>query len=119
MSYVEGFILAVPADRREDYRRHAEEGAALLRQFGAIRIVEAWGDDVKEGKWTDFRRAVKAEEGEDVMFSWMEFPSRAVRDSAFEKMMSDPRMEKMGKNMPFDGKRMVFGGFEVILDIVA
>ena len=58
MSYVEGFILAVPADRREDYRRHAEEGAALLRQFGAIRIVEAWGDDVKEGKWTDFRRAV-------------------------------------------------------------
>ena len=118
MSYVEGFILAVPADRREEYRKHAEQAAVIFREFGATRVVEAWGDDVKEGKWTDFRRAVNAEKGEEVVLSWMEVPSRAVRDSVYEKMMSDPRMEEMGKSMPFDGKRMIFGGFEVIIDVV-
>lgn len=117
MSYIEGFVVAVPADRQDDYRKQAKVAGDLYREFGATRIVEAWGDDVKAGKLTDFRRAVKAEEGEEVVLSWIEFPSRAVRDAAHGKMMADPRAQELGKQMPFDGKRMIFGGFEVILDM--
>jgi uncharacterized protein YbaA (DUF1428 family) len=78
--------------------------------------VEAWGDDVPEGTTTDFRRAVKAEPDEGVVFSWIEYPSKAVRDSCFKQMMEDPRMAELG-DMPFDGKRMILGGFNVLLDI--
>lgn len=117
MKYVEGFVLAVPAANKEAYRKHAAQAAPLLKEFGATRIVECWGDDVPDGKTTDFRRAVKADEDEIVVFSWMEYPSKKVRDSAFEKMMSDPRMKAMGEHMPFDGKRMIFGGFAPMLDM--
>ena len=116
MGYVEGFVIAVPADNKEAYRRHAAAAAPLFKEFGAIRIVECWGDDVPDGKVTDFRGAVKAEDGEVVVFSWIEYPSKAVRDAAHEKMMSDPRMEAMGQSMPFDGSRMIFGGFAPLLD---
>ena len=116
MSYVEGFVLAVPTDRQDDYRQHAADAAPMFREFGATRLVEAWGDDVPEGKVTDFRGAVKAEEGESVVFSWLEYPSKEARDAANEKIMSDPRMKEMGANMPFDGKRMIMGGFAPIVE---
>jgi len=116
MSYFEGFVLAVPADKKEEYRKHAAESAPLFMEFGATRMVESWGDDVPDGKVTDFKGAVKAEPGEVVVFSWFEYPDKATRDAAQKKMMSDPRMEEMGANMPFDGKRMIFGGFDPLLD---
>ena len=116
MTYVEGFILAVPADRKDEYLRHAASAVPIFRDFGVTRHVEAWGDDVPEGKVTDFRRAVQAKEDEAIVFSWFEYPSKAVRDSATERMMADPRMKEMGETMPFDGKRMIVSGFESMLD---
>ena len=116
MSYVDGFVLAVPNGNRDAYRACAAKAWPLFKEFGAIRHVECWGDDVPLGKTTDFRRSVKAEEGETVVFSWIEYPSKAVRDAANKKMHEDPRMAEMGKDMPFDGKRMIFGGFAPILD---
>lgn len=116
MKYVEGFVVAVPTRNKEAYRKHAAAAAPLFKEFGASRVVECWGDDVPDGKITDFRGAVKAQDDEVVVFSWIEYPSKAIRDVAYEKMMTDPRMKDMGANMPFDGKRMIFGGFEPILD---
>jgi uncharacterized protein YbaA (DUF1428 family) len=116
MSYVDGFVAAVPAANKDIYKKHAAEAAQLFHEFGATRLVECWGDDVPVGKLTDFRGAVKAEEGEIVVFSWIEYPSKEVRDAANAKMMSDPRMRAMGEQMPFDGRRMIFGGFETIVD---
>jgi len=116
MSYVQGFVAAVSADNKEIYRTHAAKAAALFKEFGATRMVECWGDDVPDGKITDFRRAVKAEAGEVVVFSWLEYPSKAIYESANKKMMEDPRMKELGE-MPFDGRRMIFGGFEVLLDV--
>ena len=116
MAYIEGFVAAVPAANKDAYRQHATQAASLFKEFGATRMVEAWGDDVPDGKVTDFKGAVKAKKDEVVVFSWLEFPSKAVRDAATAKMMSDPRMEAMGANMPFDGQRMIMGGFEILLD---
>ena len=116
MGYVDGFVVAVPAANKDSYLKLAAKVAPLFREFGAIRVVECWGDDVPDGKVTDFRGAVKATEDEIVVFSWIEYPSKEVRDAAVQKMMSDPRMKEMGETMPFDGKRMIFGGFAPILD---
>jgi uncharacterized protein YbaA (DUF1428 family) len=116
MKYVDGFVVAVPAANKEAYRRQAADAASLFKEFGVSRVVECWGDDVPDGKLTDFRRAVQATEDEVVVFSWFEYPSKEVRDAAMQKMMSDPRMKAMGETMPFDGKRMIFGGFVPILD---
>jgi uncharacterized protein YbaA (DUF1428 family) len=116
MKYVEGFVLAVPAANKEAYRKHAADALPLFKEFGATRMVECWGDDVPDGKVTDFRGAVKAKDDEVVVFSWIEYPSKEVRDDAVKKMMSDPRMAAMGKAMPFDGQRMIFGGFAPIVD---
>ena len=117
MKYVEGFVAAVPASNKETYRKHAAEAAPLFKEFGASRVVECWGDDVPEGKLTDFRGAVKAKDDEVVVFSWFEYPSKDVRDAATQKMRTDPRMKVLGANMPFDGKRMIFGGFVPIVDV--
>jgi uncharacterized protein YbaA (DUF1428 family) len=114
MAYVEGFVAAVPAANKEQYRQHAAEAAVLFKEFGATRIVECWGDDVPDGKLTDFRGAVKAKDDEVVVFSWIEYPSKQVRDEANKKMHADERMASM--EMPFDGKRMIFGGFAPLLD---
>lgn len=114
MSYVDGFVIPVPEDRLEAYRRLAEMAAPIFREYGALHIVECWGDDVPEGKHTDFRMAVKAEPGENVVFSWIVWPSREVRDAAYEKIMNDPRMQP--DEVPFDGKRMIWGGFRVLVD---
>ena len=116
MSYVEGFVLAVPTARREEYRRHAAEAAPMFAEFGVTRMVEAWGDDVPDGKVTDFKRAVQAAPDETVVFSWFEYPSRAVRDEANARIMSDPRMKELGASMPFDGQRMIVSGFSSIVD---
>jgi len=116
MAYVEGFVAAVPASNKEAYRKHAADAAPLFKEFGAQRMVETWGDDVPDGKVTDFKGAVQAKEDEVVVFSWFEYPSKEARDAANQKMMSDPRMKEMGASMPFDGKRMIFGGFAPIVE---
>jgi uncharacterized protein YbaA (DUF1428 family) len=115
MTYVQGFVLAVPTANKDRFREHAGQLAPLFREFGATRLIENWGDDVPEGKVTDFRGAVKAEEGEDVVFSWLEYPTKKARDAANEKMRSDPRM-MAGGEPPFDGKRMILGGFDAIVE---
>ena len=115
MSYIDGFVIPVPADRKDAYRKMAAEAAPIFREYGATRVVECWGDDVREGKVTDFRRAVKAEDGENVVFSWIVWPSKEARNEGNRKIMADPRM-KMTDDMPFDGKRMIYGGFELLLD---
>jgi uncharacterized protein YbaA (DUF1428 family) len=116
MSYIDGFVAAVPAANKEAYRRHAAGAAPLFKDLGATRMVEAWGDEVPDGKVTDFKGAVKAEPDEVVVLSWLEYPSKQVRDVANARMMSDPRMKEMGATMPFDGKRMIFGGFSLLVD---
>jgi uncharacterized protein YbaA (DUF1428 family) len=115
MTYVEGFILAVPIHKKEDFRKHAADAAPLFKEFGVTRHVETWGDDVPDGTVTDFRKAVQAKEGEEVVFSWIEWPSKALRDQSWAKLMADERMKPDGEH-PFDGKRMFWGGFEPILD---
>jgi uncharacterized protein YbaA (DUF1428 family) len=116
MTYVEGFVVAVPTANKEAYRKHAADAAPLFREFGVARMVEAWGDDVPDGKVNDLKGAVQAKADETVVFSWFEYPDKATRDAANEKMMSDPRMAAMGGDMPFDGKRMIIGGFDSIVD---
>ena len=111
MKYVDGFVVAVPAENKEAYIAMAAKAAPLFKEFGALRVVECWADDVPDGKLTDFRMAVKAQDHEEVVFSWIEYPSKEVRDAANQKMMSDPRMKEFGESMPFDGKRMIYGGF--------
>ncbi len=111
-SYVQGFLIPVPAAKREAYRKMAEDVWPLFRDYGALRVVECWDDDVPEGKHTDFRRAVKAGADEKVVFSFMEWPSREICDKAHEEMRKDERMQMPeGTEIPFDGKRMIFGGF--------
>jgi uncharacterized protein YbaA (DUF1428 family) len=117
MTYVDGFVVAVPTENKEAYRKHAADALPLFKEFGVQRMVENWGDDVPKGKVTDFYGAVQAKEGETIVFSWFEYPDKATRDAAGQKMMNDPRMkEMMGQAVPFDGKRMIYGGFESIVD---
>ena len=116
MSYVDGFVTPVPSAKREEYRHHAAEAAAVFKEFGASSVVECWGDDVPEGKTTSFTMAVKREPDESVVFSWITWPSRAVRDEAWKKVMADPRMQPGVMSMPFDGKRLIYGGFEVLVE---
>ena len=116
MTYFEGFMVPVPEGNKNAYIKHATDFAPLVQDVGVQRMVETWDSDVPEGKVTDFRKAVDAKPDEKVVFSWFEYPSRAARDAANEKFMSDPRMAEMGKDMPFDGKRMIMGGFEAIVD---
>jgi uncharacterized protein YbaA (DUF1428 family) len=117
MSYIDGFVIAVPNAKRETFITFATTFDAILLEFGATRVMECWGDDVPDGKLTDFRRAVQATEDESVVFSWIEWPDKATRDAGMASFMKDPRMEEAG-NMPFDGKRMIFGGFKPVVDLL-
>jgi uncharacterized protein YbaA (DUF1428 family) len=116
MKYVDGFVVAVPARNKAAYLKVAKMGAKYFKSLGATRVVEAWGDDVPKGKWTDFFMAVKAKKTERVVLSWIEWPSKKIRDAGMKRMMADPKVKEMFADMPFDGKRMIFGGFAPILD---
>lgn len=116
MSYVDGFVAAVPTANREEYRLHAEEAARIFREHGALSFVESWGDDVPDGEVTSFPMAVKCAEDETVCFSWVVWPSKAVRDEAMPKIMEAARRMFETNPMPFDGKRMIYGGFEMIVN---
>lgn len=115
MPYIDGFIAAVPTKNKDAYRKHVQQCAPLFRELGATRLVETWSDDVPEGKVTDFKQAVHAKQDEAVVFSWVEYPDRATRDAAAKRMMSDDRMKELGRSMPFDGRRMIYGGFAPIV----
>lgn len=117
MSYVDGFVLAVPTANREMYKAFAAEAAPIFKEYGAINVVECWGSDVPEGEITSFTMAVKRKDDESVVFSWITWPSKKQRDEAWEKMMQDPRFDPAKNPMPFDGKRMIYGGFEKLLDV--
>ena len=112
MAYLDGFVAAAPADKKEAYLVTAKKFAEIMKSHGAIEVVDAWGDDVPEGKLTSFPWAVKAEPGEVVTFGYVVWPSKAARDEGQKKAMEDPRF--MNMDMPFDGKRMIMGGFEII-----
>ena len=117
MSYVDGYVVPVPIANKDAYRALAALAGPIFMEYGAIKVVECWGDDVPKGKWTDFWGAVKAEDGEAIVFSWIVWPSKAVRDVGHPKVMADPRLQlDGGLEMPFDGRRMIFGGFDVLFE---
>lgn len=116
MTYVDGFVAAVPTANREKYIRHASDAAPVFKEYGALNVVECWGDDVPGGEVTSFPMAVKCKADETVIFSWIVWPSRAVRDEAMPRVMKDARLQPDVNPMPFDGKRLIYGGFEVVLD---
>jgi uncharacterized protein YbaA (DUF1428 family) len=117
MSYVDGFVAAVPTANRDAYRKHAEEMLVIFKDHGATRCVECWGDEVPDGKVTSFPMAVKRKDDETVVFSWIEWPSKEVHDAGMKKAMEDPRMPKDMNAAPFDGMRMIYGGFAPIVDL--
>jgi uncharacterized protein YbaA (DUF1428 family) len=116
MTYVDGFVTPVPTAKRDVYKKYAQDAADIFKEHGALKVVECWGDDVPEGKVTSFPMAVKRNDDETVVFSWITWPSRQARDAAWKKVMTDPRLQPETNPMPFDGKRLIYGGFEVIVD---
>ena len=117
MPYVDAFVLAVPSANKDQYIALAKLAAGIFKEHGALQVVECWGDDVPDGKVTSFPMAVQRKNDETVVFSWVVWPSRAMRDEGGAKVMEDPRMNDKTNPMPFDGKRLIYGGFEVILDV--
>lgn len=117
MSYVDGFVMAVPTANKDAFIEHARMGDPVFLKYGALRVVECWGDDVPDGVLTDFRKAVQAKPDETVVFSWVEWPDRATRDKGMAAMMDDPAMSPENNPMPFDGKRLIFGGFAPVVTL--
>ena len=117
MNYVDGFVAAVPTANRDKFLRHAQDAATVFKEHGALQVVECWGNDVPEGKLTSFPLAVQRKDDETVIFSWITWPSKAVRDAGMAKVMADPRLQPDKNPMPFDGKRMIYGGFEMIVSL--
>jgi uncharacterized protein YbaA (DUF1428 family) len=121
MSYVDGFVIAVPRSNKQEFIDHAKAGDRVFLELGASRILECWQDDVPDGNLTDFRRAVQAGEDEAVVFSWIEWPDKATRDAAMGRMQelakTDDRVNPAKNPMPFDGKRMIFGGFSPVVTL--
>ena len=116
MNYIDGYVLAVPTANRERYRSVSQKASAVFKEYGALGVTECWGDDVPEGKVTSFTMAVQRKPDETVVFSWIVWPSRQARDEGMKKSMEDPRMKFDPATTPFDGQRMIFGGFEVIVE---
>ncbi|MGH6718188.1 MAG: DUF1428 domain-containing protein [Alphaproteobacteria bacterium] len=120
MTYIDGFVIAVPTANKDKFIAHANHGDTMFIDFGATKVVECWGDDVPDGTVTDFRKAVQAKDDESIVFSWIEWPDKSTRDAGMARMMDpenpDPRMDPAKHPMPFDGKRMIYGGFEPMVD---
>ncbi|MEQ1619267.1 MAG: DUF1428 domain-containing protein [Terricaulis sp.] len=116
MAYIDGYVIPVLKSNRAAYLEAARFAAPIFKEHGALKVVETWGDDVPKGTQTDFYMAVKCTEEENVVFSWIVWPDKATRDAGMAKAMADPRMQPGAAPMPFDGKRMIFGGFEVLLE---
>lgn len=117
MSYVDGIVAAVPSVNKEHFIKHATNAAVVFKEYGAVSLIHCWGDDVPEGEVTSFPMAVKCEPDETVVFAWIIWPSREVRDQAMPKLMEDPRLQPDVNPMPFDGKRLIYGGFEPIIEL--
>ena len=121
MSYIDGFVIAVPTANKQKFIEYAGSVDTIFTDLGATRVVECWADDVPEGKITDFGKAVQATADESVVFSWIEWPDKETRDAAMKKMMSedfkDERMDMEKNPMPFDGKRLIFGGFKPVVEL--
>ena len=116
MNYIDGFVVAVPTGQRDIYIQHARLAATVFKEHGALRVTECWGDDVPDGKLTSFPMAVKCQADETVVFSWIEWPSREVRDRGMADVMQDARLQADANPMPFDGKRMIYGGFRMVVE---
>lgn len=127
MSYIDGFVIAVPTANKQKFIDHAKLGDSVFIDLGATRVIECWGDDLSDGKVTDFRKAVQAKNEETVVFSWIEWPDKSTRDDAMKKMTewmnnpekADPRMDPEKNPMPFDGTRLIFGGFKPLVELTA
>lgn len=121
MAYIDGFVIAVPTANKDEFVEHARKADGVFIELGATRILECWAEDVPHGKQTDFYRAVEANQDESVVFSWVEWPDKATRDAAMGKMeelmKTDPRMDPASNPMPFDGKRLIYGGFEPVVTL--
>ena len=116
MQYLDGFVAAVPTENREAYRKHVEYSWQVFKEHGALKIMEAWGDDVPDGEVTSFPKAVQKKPNETVCFSWILWPSKEARNAGMEKVLADERMKPENNPMPLDGKRLIYGGFEVLFD---
>jgi uncharacterized protein YbaA (DUF1428 family) len=121
MSYIDGFLIAVPTANKRKFIDHAKLADSVFKELGATRILECWGDDVPDGKVTDFRKAVRAQDDETVVFSWIEWPDKATRDAAMRRMedlmKTDDRFSPEKNPMPFDGKRLIYGGFAPVVEL--
>ena len=117
MPYVDGFVIAVPKDRIDEYKKIARSAGKVWKEYGALSYVECVGDDVPYGELTSFPRAVQAKDEETVIFSWIVYKSRAHRDGVNKKVMADPRIQKTMSQMPFDTKRMIYGGFKTMMEL--
>ena len=117
MTYIDGFVAAVPTANKQKFIDHAKKGDSVFVELGATKVLECWGDDVPEGTVTDFRRAVNAKDDETVVFSWIEWPDKVTRDKAMPKVMEDPRAQSDQNPMPFDGKRLIYGGFAPVVEV--
>lgn len=125
MAYIDGFVIAVPTAHKQKFIDHAKLGDSVFMELGATRVLECWGEDIPAGQLTDFRKAVQATEDETVVFSWIEWPDKATREAAHAKMMewmkepekADPRMNPAKNPMPFDGKRLIMGGFMPVVEL--
>jgi uncharacterized protein YbaA (DUF1428 family) len=116
MNYIDGFVVPVPTANKETYRKVAQNASKVFKEYGALGIVECWGDDVPEGKVTSFPMAVQLKPDETAVFSWIMWPSRSARDEGMKNAMADPRLKEGMDPMPFDGQRMIYGGFQVIVE---
>ena len=116
MTYVNGFVAAVPTANREAFIAHSRTAAEVFKEHGAVSVMECWGTDVPDGETTSFPMAVRCADDETVVFSWIVWPSKAASDAAMGAMESDPRMSAENNPMPFDGKRMIYGGFEPVME---